>query len=165
MTLADRIVVMRSGCIEQVGSPMDIYSNPVSYFVADFFGSPSMNLVAGEVVYEAGTPFFRAPCFDIALPERFKAAPAGPATLGIRPEHVVARLGGTGDLTLAVRLVEPLGKDTLLYFDVGTQRAFVAVSEGLDMAEVKSGAQIALSLQQQRLFLFNAEGMRINIPT
>ena len=45
MTLADRIVVMRSGEIEQVGSPMDIYSDPVSYFVADFFGSPSMNLV------------------------------------------------------------------------------------------------------------------------
>ena len=50
MTLADRIVVMRSGEIEQVGSPMDIYSEPISYFVADFFGSPSMNLVAGEVV-------------------------------------------------------------------------------------------------------------------
>ena len=46
MTLADRIVVMRAGEIEQVGSPMEIYSNPVSYFVADFFGSPSMNLVA-----------------------------------------------------------------------------------------------------------------------
>ena len=49
MTLADRIVVMRGGEIEQVGSPMEIYSNPVSYFVADFFGSPSMNLVAGEI--------------------------------------------------------------------------------------------------------------------
>jgi multiple sugar transport system ATP-binding protein len=165
MTLADRIVVMRSGRIEQVGSPMDIYSNPVNYFVADFFGSPSMNLVAGEVVATAGTPFFRAPRFEIALPERFKATPSGPATLGIRPEHVGVALGGSGDLNLPVRLVEPLGKDTLLYFDDGTQRAFVAVSEGLDMAEVKSGAQIALTLEPHRLFLFDAGGSRINMPT
>ena len=50
MTLADRIVVMRAGDIEQIGSPMEIYSNPVTDFVADFFGSPSMNLVAGEIV-------------------------------------------------------------------------------------------------------------------
>src|SRR6202166_2232508 len=50
MTLADRIVVMRAGEIVQIGSPMEIYSNPVNYFVADFFGSPSMNLVAGEIV-------------------------------------------------------------------------------------------------------------------
>ncbi len=55
MTLADRIVVMRLGEIEQVGSPMEIYSDPVSYFVADFFGSPSMNLVAGEVLDGGGT--------------------------------------------------------------------------------------------------------------
>ena len=58
MTLADRIVVMRAGEVEQVGSPMDIYSNPVSYFVADFFGSPSMNLLAGEVVQEGGSGAF-----------------------------------------------------------------------------------------------------------
>src|SRR4029078_64390 len=55
MTLADRIVVMRNGEIVQVGSPMEIYSNPVNYFVADFFGSPSMNLVAGEIAQANGT--------------------------------------------------------------------------------------------------------------
>ncbi len=164
MTLADRIVVMRSGNIEQVGSPMDIYSNPVNYFVADFFGSPSMNLVAGEIVDEGGVVRFHAPRFDIALPQRFNAAPAGRATLGIRPEHVGARCGGTGDFELPVRLVEPLGKDTLLYFDDGTERAFVAVSEGLDMAEIKAGSRIALTLEPRRLFLFGTEGRRIDVP-
>ncbi len=65
MTLADRIIVMRNGEIEQSGSPMQIYSDPVSYFVADFFGSPSMNLIAGEVVDaqgSAGIPFARLHC-------------------------------------------------------------------------------------------------------
>ena len=59
MTLADRIVVMRAGGIVQTGSPMEIYSDPSSYFVADFFGSPSMNLIPGEIVPENGSPLFR----------------------------------------------------------------------------------------------------------
>src|SRR5262244_3795290 len=108
MTLADRIVVMRAGAIEQCGSPMDIYANPVSYFVADFFGSPSMNLIAGEIAAEGGTARFRSPRFDIALPAQWSVRP-GRATLGIRPEHVGARRGnGGGNAALPVRLVEPL---------------------------------------------------------
>jgi ABC-type sugar transport system ATPase subunit len=162
MTLADRIVVMRNGEIEQFGSPMEIYSNPVSYFVADFFGSPSMNLIAGEVAPADGALRFRSPRFDLALPPRLSAAKSGAATLGIRPEHVGVRLGNSGAAELPVRLVEPLGKDTLLYFDDGTPRAFIAVSEGLEMAEVKPGARIALSFDPQRLYLFGPDGRRVD---
>ena len=162
MTLADRIVVMRGGEIEQVGSPMEIYSSPVNHFVADFFGSPSMNLMAGEVAsVDGGSPQFRAGAFSIPLPERFRNAPRGPTTLGIRPEHVGVRQDGSGDIVLPVRLIEPLGKDTLLYFDDGTQRAFVAVSEGLAMASLKSGAPLGLTLAANRIFLFGADGRRI----
>jgi ABC-type sugar transport system ATPase subunit len=164
MTLADRIVVMRSGEIVQIGSPMEIYSNPVNYFVADFFGSPSMNLIAGEIVHENDAVRFRSPCFELALPERFKTATSGAATLGIRPEHVRVTLGGNGEIELPVRLVEPLGRDTLLYFDAGVARAFIAISQGLDMAEVKIGARMALSLDRRRLCLFAADGGRIGGP-
>jgi lactose/L-arabinose transport system ATP-binding protein len=161
MTLADRIVVMRAGEIEQCGSPMDIYSNPVSYFVADFFGSPSMNLIAGEIVHDAGTPCFRSPRFDIALSPQWRDAKLGRVTLGIRPEHVGVKRRGDGGAELPVRLVEPLGKDTLLYFDDGTPRAFIAVSEGLEMAEVKPGESVALSFDPARLFLFGEDGKRL----
>jgi ABC-type sugar transport system ATPase subunit len=161
MTLADRIVVMRNGEIEQVGSPMQIYSEPVSQFVADFFGSPSMNLVAGAIEQADGSARFRASRYTIALPEKFKAVPPGPATLGIRPEHVAVAVSAAGDITLPVRLIEPLGKDTLLYFDDGTPRAFVAVSEGLEMAGLKSGAPLALTLTRDRIYLFGADGRRI----
>ena len=162
MTLADRIVVMRAGEVVQIGSPMEIYSEPLNSFVADFFGSPSMNLVAGEVVQDGAAPRFRATRFEVVLPERFKQAKQGAATLGIRPEHVgVARDGG-GDFELPVRLVEPLGRDTLLYLDAGTERAFVAVSEGLDMADVTIGAKMRLSFDRRRLYLFSADGRRIN---
>jgi lactose/L-arabinose transport system ATP-binding protein len=161
MTLADRIAVMRAGELEQVGTPLDIYSDPTSYFVADFFGSPSMNLIAGAVVHENGAARFRSVRFDIVLPPRFNGVAAGKVTLGIRPEHVGARLGQNGSATLPVRLVEPLGKDTLLYFDDGTERAFVAVSEGLAMAEVRSGSQIALNFNPERIYLFAPNGKRI----
>jgi ABC-type sugar transport system ATPase subunit len=161
MTLADRIVVMRAGKIVQTGSPMEIYSDPASYFVADFFGSPSMNLIPGEIVHEHASLHFRGPPLHVPLPEQFKAAEPGPATLGIRPEHVgVKHTGGCG-FELAVRLVEPLGRDTLLYFDAGTERAFVVVAAGLDFAGLNTGTRLKLSLDPRRLYLFGADGMRI----
>jgi ABC-type sugar transport system ATPase subunit len=165
MTLADRIVVMRSGEIVQIGSPMEIYSNPVNHFVADFFGSPSMNLLAGEIVRNDASIRFCSALFEVALPEQFKTAKPGTATLGIRPEHVGVSVGIKGDAELPVRLVEPLGKDTLLYFDAGTERAFVAVTEGLGMADIKVGERVALSLDQHRIHLFDAEGRRMNTRT
>jgi multiple sugar transport system ATP-binding protein len=77
MTLADRIVVMRAGEIVQVGTPMEIYSDPVNYFVADFFGSPSMNLLAGEIVRTNGIGRFRGAGFELALPDCFRSAQSG----------------------------------------------------------------------------------------
>ena len=159
MTLADRIIVMRLGEIIQIGSPMEIYSNPVNYFVADFFGSPSMNLVAGEIVPGEDGARFRSEAFNVALPLRFKSARAGAATLGVRPEHVM--LGGTGGIELSVRLVEPLGRDTLIYFDAAGQRAFIAVSEGLSRADIPIGAPMTLSFAPDRVYLFDADGRRM----
>jgi ABC-type sugar transport system ATPase subunit len=165
MTLADRIVVMRDGEVEQVGSPMDIYSNPVSYFVADFFGSPSMNLVPGSVVAEGERRGFRSDFVDLALPTRFNDTSPGAATLGIRPEHVHVVVGnGQSDAALPVRLVEPLGKDTLLYFETGGERAFVAVTEGLGMSSVPVGAQLGLTFPAVDLHLFDSSGRRIGPP-
>ena len=102
-----------------------------------------------------------SPVFEVALPDSLKAAKPGVATLGIRPEHVGVALGGKGEVELPVRLVEPLGKDTLLYFESGSERAFVAVTEGLGMAEINVGARVALSLDQRRIHLFDADGRRI----
>ena len=157
MTLADRIVVMRAGEIVQVGTPMEIYSDPASYFVADFFGSPSMNLLAGDRGTN-GTGRFRG----AGRARRTASSRAGrggharhPA--GARRRHARRqwRHRASGPAGRAAR------RDTLLYFDAGTERAFVAVSEGLDMADVKVGARMALSLDPRRLYLFGADGGRL----
>lgn len=161
MTLADRIIVMRAGEIVQIGSPMEIYSDPGSYFVADFFGSPSMNLIPGEIVHENEKAHFRSARLHVGLPEHLNETKAGRVTLGIRPEHVGVARAGAGRTELPVRLVEPLGRDTLLYFDAGIERAFVAVAAGLDLAGMRTGTRLALSLDPQRLYLFGTDGMRI----
>jgi ABC-type sugar transport system ATPase subunit len=158
MTLADRIVVMNQGRIVQMGSPMEIYGDPASYFVADFFGNPAMNLVVGAVVAGDGGPMFESDIFTIPLPGKYRNVPPGKATLGIRPENV--RIGGDGaGVPSTVSLVEPLGKDTLLYFEAETERPFVAVVEGTQ--RYKRHQQVNLSFPDENVFLFGAGGERI----
>jgi ABC-type sugar transport system ATPase subunit len=158
MTLADRIVVMRDGLIEQVGSPLDIYGDPVSHFVADFFGSPSMNLIPGSVAREGGRARFQAAGLTVELPAPLSQAPAGPATLGFRPEHLAVSQNG-GIFRGEVRLVEPLGKDTLLYFDRGAERPLIAVVEGT--RSYREGDSLGVSVDPGRLYLFGQDGKRI----
>lgn len=159
MTLADRIVVMRAGEIEQQGSPMDIYGDPETYFVADFFGSPSMNLIAGEITIANGSAAFACENFSVELPQRFNGNAGGKATLGIRPEHL--RVGGEETFIDEIQLVEPLGKDTLLYFNIGVDRPFIAIIEGLQLAKYKVGQSISIVLPPDNIYLFDDQGKRI----
>ena len=130
------------------------------------FAAEGARVIATDIdeskVRQIASESVRSAKLDVALPESFKGAKAGAITLGIRPEHVGVTLDGGGDIELPVRLVEPLGKDTLLYFDAGVERAFVAVTEGLGMAEIKVGAHIALTFDRRRIYLFDRDGRRIS---
>ena len=107
---------------------MEIYNDPNSYFIADFFGSPSMNLIAGEIEAADGARRFVNPAFSIPLPDSYAAVPTGTATLGIRPEHV--RIGtATPSFTRQIRLVEPMGKETLVYINYGGERDMIAITD------------------------------------
>ncbi len=105
MTMADRIVVLNAGRIEQVGTPMELYNAPATPFVAGFIGSPKMNLFPGDLVGEPGC-----------------------ATFGIRPEHVV--LGNQGRWKGRVRHVEHLGADAIIHLDVPDLGSLVARTVG-----------------------------------
>ncbi|QRE73298.1 ABC transporter ATP-binding protein [Methylobacterium aquaticum] len=114
MTLADRIVVLKEGRIEQIGTPTELYRAPASRFVASFIGSPAMNFVSVDVADGA-----------VTLPggERvpIRSAHAGRAAFGIRPEHL--SLGGEGPaIRGTISLVEPLGADTLVTVVAGDER-------------------------------------------
>lgn len=107
MTLADRIVVMQAGRIEQIGTPLELYDNPANEFVATFIGAPSMNLMYGSltkgVVNLAG--------HSVALPG---VEGAGQVRLGVRPEHLALSSEGKG-LPMQVKVVEPTGSETMVF--------------------------------------------------
>ena len=157
MTLADRIVVMDEGEIKQVGSPIDIYNNPNSYFVADFFGSPSMNLISGEISNTDAGKVFQSLIFNVDLPKSFESSAPGPVTLGIRPEQI--GISSSGDIKKKIYLVEPLGKDTLLYFETDEERELIAIVES--NSSYRSGDTVALNLLPEHIFLFDSSGKRI----
>lgn len=158
MTLADRIVVMRHGMIEQVGTPLEIYNDPASHFVADFFGSPSMNLVPGVVENTSEGRRFRGASFTLDLLPMLAHAAPGPATLGIRPEHLSLQPSNHA-IKAEVQLVEPLGKETLLYCDYGGDKPLIAIIEGTQ--RIHTGAQLELACDPKRLYLFGADGKRL----
>lgn len=161
MTLADRIIVMNQGEIVQQGSPLEIYGDPVSYFVADFFGNPAMNLIDGEFVKNGDTLEFHSAHFDIPLPAKYASTAPGKGTLGIRPENVgIGDSAGAGaSIERKVGLVEPLGKDTLLYFETGEDRPFVAVVEGTE--HFQRHQSVTITFPDAGIFLFDANGDRI----
>jgi ABC-type sugar transport system ATPase subunit len=158
MTLADRIVVMNRGEIVQQGPPMEIYNDPNSYFIADFFGSPSMNLIPGEIEVADGERRFVNSAFSALLPPGYSAIPTGPATLGIRPEHV--QVGSdTPTFATRVRLIEPMGKETLVYINYGGERDLIAITEA--NIRIETGVEVGVELPASRILLFAADGARI----
>jgi multiple sugar transport system ATP-binding protein len=121
MTLATRIAVMRSGRIEQLGTPSEVYARPASQFVAGFLGSPAASFVPGVVQDEGGRLAVVAAGCRLELP-RYALNGPRPAdgqrvTLGIRPEHL--RVGGRGPCSGRVTLVEPMGNQQVAWIDWG----------------------------------------------
>ncbi len=159
MTLADRIVVLRAGIIEQVGTPMELYNRPGNLFVAGFIGSPAMNMVPCTV--EAGDggarvrPEHHSP---VSLQAKIPASAVGKkGTLGVRPEHLaLANGGGQPIFKGKLDMVEQLGELTLLYVDCGYDEPIVAKIEG--NVQVKRGTEIALTAPADMLHVFDESG-------
>jgi multiple sugar transport system ATP-binding protein len=120
MTMADRIVVMRDGIVEQVGSPLDLYDAPANLFVAGFIGSPAMNFIPGRLRRSgAASAVETADGTRIELGNGVAAQDGDEIVFGIRPEHFVRAAGG---LNGRIDVIEPTGADTILYATVaGTQ--------------------------------------------
>ncbi|CAX61768.1 Sn-glycerol-3-phosphate ABC transporter, ATP-binding protein [Erwinia billingiae Eb661] len=123
MTLAQRVMVMNKGVLEQLGTPVEVYERPATRFVASFIGAPSMNLMDGQL-NDDGSRLTLSDCFTIPLPQA-KARWAGrPLTLGIRPEHI--KLASPQDgLPLVVETLEMLGADNLAHGKWGGQSLVV----------------------------------------
>jgi len=156
MTLADRIVVLQGGRIEQVGTPLELYNRPDNLFVAGFIGSPRMNLLPGRVT-AAGKVALGEGGHEVACTTGSLATGAK-VTLGIRPEHLALAPEGQG-LPLAVDLVERLGGESYLY---GASAGLPQITLRLDgQSEHERGHEVALAFPQQSLHLFDEAGRAI----
>jgi multiple sugar transport system ATP-binding protein len=157
MTMADRIVVMDQGRIQQVGPPLAIYNDPGNRFVAGFFGVPAMNFVEGELRDAPGGLAFQAPpAVQVRLARG--ARTLGRAVLGVRPEHVRLSEGSDG-LPVTVSLIEPLGDETLVFLDYGGPASLVAKVSGEE--KIAMGDRRHAVLRTDKLVFFDADGGRI----
>nr|WP_010133168.1 ABC transporter ATP-binding protein [Microbulbifer agarilyticus] len=159
MTMADRIVVLRDGEIEQVGQPMALYTNPVNKFVAGFIGSPKMNFLSVTAVRKSTDMLTVAlGAKELAFPIVKQAGQVGEtATLGIRPEHL--RFSNEGPIQGKVRAVEQLGSVSFVYIDVGGQDVCVQTQQ---FALPRLGDAIYLDFDRTDAYLFGEDGITVS---
>ena len=141
MTMADKIVVINEGIVEQVGSPLDLYNKPANIFVAGFIGSPRMNFLKFE-----------------SLPNDIKSfAPSNSNVFGIRPEHLY--IGNEHSLKLKIKNVEQLGSDSYLYGEtVSNQNLSIKLNHQTD---IKVNSEIDISFEKENAHWFNKDGISI----
>ncbi|WP_336065017.1 sn-glycerol-3-phosphate ABC transporter ATP-binding protein UgpC [Nitratireductor rhodophyticola] len=149
MTMADRIVIMKDGYIQQVGTPLEVYHKPTNTFVAQFIGAPSMNMLPGNW---AGKGVKLGDGLGIDLPER-SASEGADVILGIRPDDLVVT-GGNGLFSGTVNIVEPLGADTLVYVGVNGHEV-IAKASGREPP--KAGDTVKLTANAGEMHLFDAK--------
>ena len=158
MTMADKIVVMKDGVIEQIGSPLDLYDCPVNTFVAGFIGSPAMNMIPGTVRVSGGvTQVVFSDAIALPLAVGARAVDGQSVLYGIRPEHCAQ--GSSGGLPVDVVVVEPTGADTQIYcrFEGREMTAMVR-----DRTGCRPDDRIVLVPDAARAHVFDAAtGMRL----
>jgi multiple sugar transport system ATP-binding protein len=158
MTLADRIVAMHAGVVQQVGSPLELYDRPANLFVAGFIGSPAMNFLAARYELSDGVAGARLPDGTlIALSSTYQLAEGAAVTLGIRPEHVAMSPASGDSLQASVDLIEPTGFGIILHLSLHGLPFNVFT---LDREALTAGPAVTVAFPSQHLHLFDGNGNR-----
>jgi multiple sugar transport system ATP-binding protein len=162
MTMADKIVVLNAGVIEQAGAPLELYNTPRNRFVAGFIGSPKMNFLEARVG-AAGTDGARlqAGSASIDLPRPLgRASPGDPVSFGVRPEHIsLAEGSGVRLAEVRVDLVEQLGAATMLYTSTADQQGLTIAVNG--QQRIAIGDRVTAYVDPARYHVFGADGLAL----
>ncbi|WP_119270154.1 ABC transporter ATP-binding protein [Taklimakanibacter deserti] len=157
MTMADRIVVMHDGIVEQSGSPLELYDRPANIFVAGFIGSPAMNLLKGKIKVNGKASFVTDDGLDLPLAAAPRDSDGRPAIYGIRPEHFA--LGGQS-LKAEVSVIEPTGSETQVFAKLGGQKVVGVFRERI---AARPGEDLPMAPDPKSVHLFDKEtGLRLN---
>ena len=158
MTMADHVVVMREGVIEQQGKPLELYDTPANKFVAGFIGSPAMNFIPGIVQADGSGLAIDLGTVKHMLPSNRQLQPGRKVTVGIRPEHIGITATGQGTFDIPVDVVESTGSAT--FITAATTPELTIVETGRSTA--RGGETIGVTIDPVQLHLFDdATGVRI----
>ncbi|SFT08372.1 multiple sugar transport system ATP-binding protein [Sulfitobacter marinus] len=151
MTMADRIVVLRAGKVEQIGSPLELYDNPVNLFVAGFLGSPAMNFLQGHLAQDGSSSLTLGNGATVELAVRPDSAAEAPVTLGVRPQDIeIDPENGTPG---TIKLIEPTGADTHVLVDVAGHEVTCVLAQRVAMSV---GDEIRISFKTPNAHFFDA---------
>jgi multiple sugar transport system ATP-binding protein len=157
MTMADRIVVIKDGVIQQIDNPQTLYDRPANRFVAGFIGMPPMNFFACRVENEGGELRLAGPDLMVPVPDDWRRTveplSGREITLGIRPESVTLAADEAGQLRSVIEVVEPMGSETYLNLRIGEQRAVIRVAPEL---KVVPEQMLSLTADPGKIHLFDA---------
>ncbi|GGH36994.1 carbohydrate ABC transporter ATP-binding protein, CUT1 family [Cribrihabitans marinus] len=161
MSLADRIIIMNAGRVEQIGLPMDLYLRPATRFVAEFIGSPAMNFVEGTVDPDRRSLAVNG-SHSLRFAEPLPAEPGHKIALGIRPEHLTEVPAGALSMELEVDFIEQLGADTVVHGKLAGANSPLAVRlHGVQAGA--AGSVVTLGCEMDNLHLFDlGTGQRLN---
>jgi ABC-type sugar transport systems, ATPase components len=160
LTLGDRIAVLRDGVLQQLATPMDLYTKPANRFVAGFIGSPGMNFLEGTLGRDGRVSIFTAPDLRLELPGE-SLPQTGKVVLGVRPQHLTVGGGGDGSLRGEVGVVEPMGNEQIVYVTLASGSRVVAVAP--PEPAVKPGEAVSIAVRSDAVHFFDAEtGTRIS---
>lgn len=149
--MADKIVVMRAGIVEQAGRPLDLYDRPANVFVASFIGSPSMNFLPG-ILMSNGVQIEGGPLVPVSLAE--PDATGRKVLYGVRPEHLNLAQPGESGVDAAIELIEPTGAETQIYATVGGHRLVAVVR---DRVSLKPGDPVRFAIDAARTHVFDQQ--------
>jgi multiple sugar transport system ATP-binding protein len=161
MTMGDKIVILNSGEIQQIETPMNLYNNPINKFVAGFIGSPAMNFIKGEIQKNENL-FFVSEKNELKIElnkNNFNGLEnyiGENVILGIRPESFLFdsnKTMDTAELNVYVDLAEPLGNETYLYFLIDKQQVIARISSN---EEIKKSSTIKMQINKSKLYFFNS---------
>ena len=153
MTLADRIVVMNGGIIEQTGSPMELFMNPANTFVAGFIGSPPMNQFQAKIHNTSDGSYAKVEEVLFKLPESFTLEEGREVVVGIRPEHLTLSAGDDASaIPIALNLVETLGSEALLHASVGDEPLIIKAETHGDIDHLQSVSEVYAPRHLMKLF-------------
>ena len=164
MTLADKIVVLQAGVVEQVGSPLELYHHPDNLFVAGFIGSPKMNFIKTKItaVSDGNATVDLPGGGSITVPVREGAQIDQPVTLGVRPEHLVPPADGNGSVKARVFVVERLGGETYAYVKMPNNEFLTVHTDG--ESPVREGEEVDIGLLAGTCHLFDESGLAMERP-